>query len=255
MNLWKFPFDSQLCHVAMESYSYSMENVIFQWSPDPVQKRQDMSLPQFQFEKFETMDCTKMYIGANYTCIKAEFSLVRQYGYYMAQVYVPSVLVVILSWVSFWLDIDAVPARISLGLLTVLTMTTQSASARSNLPRVSYVKAIDVWMAMCLLFVFAALIEFAYVNVNARQERRRGTVHGGLKMGVPGSKPSNASIGSESSNAGTAEETNGRKRLFSKTTVMRQRARTLDKIARFAFPGVFVVFNLFYWNFYMFYEL
>lgn len=84
-------------------------------------------------------------------------------------------------------------------------MTTQSASARSNLPRVSYVKAIDVWMAMCLLFVFAALIEFAYVNVNARQERRRGTVHGGLKMGVPGNKPSNASIGSESSNAGTAE--------------------------------------------------
>ena len=34
-------------------------------------------------------------------------------------------LVVILSWVSFWIDIDAVPARITLGLLTVLTMTTQ----------------------------------------------------------------------------------------------------------------------------------
>lgn len=28
-------------------------------------------------------------------------------------------------------------------------------------------------MATCLIFVFAALIEFAYVNVNSRVERRR----------------------------------------------------------------------------------
>lgn len=52
-------------------------------------------------------------------------------------------------------------------------MTTQSSGARASLPKVSYVKAIDVWMAMCLLFVFAALVEFAYVNVLARVERRR----------------------------------------------------------------------------------
>jgi hypothetical protein len=72
----------------------------------------------------------------------------------------------------------------SLFLLTfaVLTMTTQSASARSNLPRVSYIKAIDVWMAMCLFFVFAALIEFAFVNVHSRVEKRRQTICGGLTM-------------------------------------------------------------------------
>ena len=38
------------------------------------------------------------------------------------------------------LDISAVPARVTLGLLTILTMTHQSASARAGLPRVSYVK-------------------------------------------------------------------------------------------------------------------
>ena len=50
--------------------------------------------------------------------MEVQFYLKRSYGYYLAQVYIPSILVVILSWVSFWLDIDAVPARISLGLLT-----------------------------------------------------------------------------------------------------------------------------------------
>lgn len=68
------------------------------------------------------------------------FALKRNYAYYIIQIYVPSVLIVVLSWVSFWLDSTSVPARISLGLLTVLTMTTQSSGARANLPRVSYVK-------------------------------------------------------------------------------------------------------------------
>lgn len=53
-------------------------------------------------------------------------------------------------------------------------MTTQSQGAKASLPRVSYVKAIDIWMSTCLFFVFAALIEFAYVNVLSRVDQRRG---------------------------------------------------------------------------------
>ncbi len=59
----------------------------------------------------------------------------RVIGYYMIQTYVPSALVVILSWVSFWINVDAVPARISLGVLTILTMTTQAAGISQSLPR------------------------------------------------------------------------------------------------------------------------
>ena len=91
----------------------------------------------------------------------------------MIQMYIPSVLIVILSWVAFWISIDAIPARVTIGLLTVLTMTTQSAGARASLPRVSYIKAIDVWMSMCLIFVFASLLEFAVVNVFSRKEIRQ----------------------------------------------------------------------------------
>ena len=91
----------------------------------------------------------------------------------MMQTYIPSILIVVLSWVSFWINIDAVPARISLGLLTVLTMTTQSVGMWMSLPRVSYIKAIDVWMSTCTVFVFASMLEFAIVNTLARQEIRR----------------------------------------------------------------------------------
>ena len=59
-----------------------------------------------------------------------------------------------------------------MGILTVLTMTAQSVGSRADLPRVSYIKAIDIWMAACLTFVFAALLEFAYVNVLCRKAKR-----------------------------------------------------------------------------------
>ena len=130
-----------------------------------------------------------LYLAVNYTCIRISMKLNRSYGYYLVQIYIPSILIVVLSWVSFWLNIDAIPARISLGLLTILTMTTQSSGARASLPRVSYVKAIDVWMAMCLMFVFLALIEFAYVNVLARVENRRRQSLKNLPMMLhPGAK-------------------------------------------------------------------
>jgi len=46
----------------------------------------------------------------------------------------------------------------------VLTMTTISTGVRSSLPRISYVKAIDIYLVMCFVFVFAALLEYAAVN-------------------------------------------------------------------------------------------
>lgn len=52
----------------------------------------------------------------------------------------------------------------ALGITTVLTMTTISTGVRSSLPRISYVKAIDIYLVMCFVFVFAALLEYAAVN-------------------------------------------------------------------------------------------
>lgn len=51
--------------------------------------------------------------------------MARQFSYYLVQIYGPSTLLVIVSWVSFWLDRTAVPARVTLGVTTLLTITTQ----------------------------------------------------------------------------------------------------------------------------------
>jgi hypothetical protein len=50
-----------------------------------------------------------------YSVIKVEFHLRRNIGYFVLQLYVPCGLIVSCSWVSFWIDPDAVPARVQLG--------------------------------------------------------------------------------------------------------------------------------------------
>lgn len=40
------------------------------------------------------------------------------------QVYVPCILIVVLSWVSFWIHREATSDRVGLGITTVLTLST-----------------------------------------------------------------------------------------------------------------------------------
>lgn len=58
------------------------------------------------------------------------------------------------------------------GITTVLTMTTLSSVARTSLPRVSYVTAMDLFVTVCFLFVFAALMEYATLNYYSYSTRR-----------------------------------------------------------------------------------
>ncbi|KAG5263968.1 hypothetical protein AALO_G00270660 [Alosa alosa] len=76
----------------------------------------------------------------------------------------PSILITILSWVSFWINYDASAARVALGITTVLTMTTINTHLRETLPKIPYVKAIDMYLMGCFVFVFLALLEYAFVN-------------------------------------------------------------------------------------------
>ncbi|XP_069129491.1 glycine receptor subunit alpha-2-like [Argopecten irradians] len=246
MKLASYPLDSQHCLLAIESYSYSIENVVFRWhSTKPIRMMSDRLLPQFFFSDEVTYDseCLRDYgESGKFSCLEANLHLTRNNGYYIAQIFIPSILIVMLSWVSFWVDAEATPARVSLGVLTVLTITTQSSGARSQLPRVSYIKAIDVWMSTCLMFVFASLLEYAYINVLTR--KRRSKLMTALQIGSDGML--SAAV------KGPPVE-NDRKT----STVLydhSNKARMVDKASRVIFPASFGLFNLAFWVYYVVYN-
>ncbi|CAL8261635.1 unnamed protein product [Lota lota] len=168
LDLTLFPMDTQRCKMQLESFGYTTEDLQFVWQTgDPVQM-DAIALPQFDIkqEDIDYGNCTKFYAGTGYyTCVEVIFTLRRQVGFYMMGVYAPTLLIVVLSWLSFWINPDASAARVPLGILSVLSLSSECTSLASELPKVSYVKAIDIWLIACLLFGFASLVEYAVVQV------------------------------------------------------------------------------------------
>ncbi|KAF0038180.1 hypothetical protein F2P81_008664 [Scophthalmus maximus] len=265
MDLKNFPMDSQMCIMQLESFGYTMNDLIFEWlDVGAVQVADDLTLPQFVLNDEQGLGyCTKHYNTGKFTCIEVKFFLERQMGYYLIQMYIPSLLTVILSWVSFWINMDAAPARVGLGITTVLTMTTQSSGSRASLPKVSYVKAIDIWMAVCLLFVFAALLEYAAVNFVSRQHKEFFRLRRKLKeqqrqraeeeLAQQGLLFQSFGLALSTGSAPEMDATpvfadlppglgfyNIRRRFV-------DRAKRIDTISRALFPMSFLMFNVLYW--------
>ncbi|XP_059165617.1 glycine receptor subunit alpha-2-like, partial [Physella acuta] len=247
MTLHKYPLDTQHCPMLIQSYTYTTENVKFFWHKAGSAVTYDKEialnteLPQFSIVSNETQECngTMDSESPQFACIQAHFTLKRDIGYYIIQIYVPSILIVALSWVSFWLDLEAVPARVSLGVLTVLTLNTHGSNIQGQLPKVSYIKAIDVWIVSSLIFVFAAMLEFAYVNVLARRADKEKQA------------AQNARIPPEQKDANVAL-INGKppRQAAGGQVPSRFQARRVDKLSRIVFPSTFAAFNIFYWFFY-----
>lgn len=262
MDLRNYPFDRQTCKVEIESFSYNDGNILLRWSnktDSPVEVPRNTSLPQFQVKSIQTDEFSKPRRGSgNHSGLVVKFTLSRNIGYYLVQMYIPSILVVMLSWISFWLNVNAVPGRISLGVLTVLTMTTQSSGVNASLPRVSYTKAIDIWMSMCLLFVFLALIEFAIANVLTRKDTNKGFRFKSL-FSIPGANSSKSqTIVTKKDDDSPAVETvkdGGESGLVrpkkKKTSQGVLWSMYCDVGSRIAFPVLFVLFNIVYWSYFM----
>ncbi|XP_056645522.1 gamma-aminobutyric acid receptor alpha-like isoform X1 [Diorhabda sublineata] len=188
MNLEDFPMDVQKCplrfgscklksnqliscfHLLMIiSVGYTNNDLIYKWNnARQVAIADDMKLSQFDLIATPAGNNTINIFNSNakseYSMLLVSFHLQRHMGNFLIQVYGPCVLLVVLSWVSFWLNREATADRVSLGITTVLTMTFLGLEARTNLPKVPYPTALDFFVFLSFSFIFATIIQFAVVH-------------------------------------------------------------------------------------------
>uniref|UniRef100_A0A0K0EW59 Ligand-gated ion channel 50 n=1 Tax=Strongyloides venezuelensis TaxID=75913 RepID=A0A0K0EW59_STRVS len=204
--LRSFPFDCQSCTLSFESYSHNNAEVSLNWMQDAITLLRSNQLPDFDMINFKTYKHVVEYPNGLWDQLKVRFFFKRRYGFYILQAYVPTYLTIIVSWVSFCMEPKALPARTTVGISSLLALTFQFGNILKNLPRASYVKAIDVWMLGCITFVFSSMIELALVcyitrcqssNSNKRDsrkekyrfnsDRRKEYYYGTLIDNIPGS--------------------------------------------------------------------
>ncbi|CAK1546699.1 unnamed protein product [Leptosia nina] len=246
MKFESYPHDTQSCSMMIESLSHTVHDLVFIWNlTDPLVVNPDIELPQLDISNNYTSDCTIEYSTGNFTCLAVVFNLRRRLGYHLFHTYIPSALIVVMSWISFWIKPEAIPARVTLGVTSLLTLATQNTQSQQSLPPVSYVKAIDVWMSSCSVFVFLSLFEFAVVNNYmgpVATKAMKGYSDEDLSRDLDAFKhifPNSVDPRASTSASLPQYDTfcNGR-----------ETAVYIDRFSRFFFPFSFFILNVVYWS-------
>ncbi|EDW26600.1 GL13104 [Drosophila persimilis] len=181
LNLKKFPFDEQDCSTVLESWMYNTSELVLHWEQKrPITYDPALHLTEFLLQRSwsnETVinaDLSDLRHGAfagNYSSLSFTVHLTRVVGFYLMDYFFPSMLIVAISWVSFWLQADQAPPRITLGTSTMLTFITLASAQGKTLPKVSYIKVSEVWFLGCTIFIFGSMVEFAFVNTIWRRKQ------------------------------------------------------------------------------------
>ena len=206
-----FPLDHQRCSMVIASISQTNTDIIYKWAVDVSNRRKKMyndaisfhpnvsSLPHLTMFGFALSEKTMTrFDGLNQSCLVINFYFARRVGFYIIQIYLPAVLMVITSWISLWVPRNSQPARITLCVTTILvsirkplgntkelflfqtvvTLTIQG-NYMTSLPQLSYLNgafehqknydltffiiALDLFLLTCFIFVFCVFVEYAIV--------------------------------------------------------------------------------------------
>ncbi|XP_035212938.1 gamma-aminobutyric acid receptor alpha-like [Stegodyphus dumicola] len=166
MKLENFPMDVQRCPLQIGSFGYSEKDILYKWNPArSVVIAPDMKLSMFDVTETPTGNLTERQRKEGpFSMLMVSFHLKRHMGYFIIEVYAPCTMLVVLSWVAFWINREATADRIALGVTTVLTMTFLGLECRNNLPKVPYCTALDYYVAISFGFIFATILQFAIVH-------------------------------------------------------------------------------------------
>eukprot|EP00063_Salmo_salar_P093687 XP_014068522.1 PREDICTED: gamma-aminobutyric acid receptor subunit pi-like [Salmo salar] len=288
MDLTKYPMDRQVCTLQLESWGYNLQDVIFYWTRgnDSVKGLETLRLAQYSVESYYTSVSEAVYETGLYPKLVLHFALRRNVLFFILETYAPSTLLVVLSWVSFWISQSSVPARTCIGVTTVLTMTTLMMGARTSLPNANcFIKAIDVYLGICFTFIFGALLEYACAHFCTTQHQTVGDIHrellqefdnskgNGTMHMVSSSQPNQVlELGSTQKDlvdqsrmsvseaeatekkpgkgCGLTSVKNAARRAVSVFSV--ENPHNIDRHARTVFPLTFLAVNVFYWLYYLF---
>lgn len=111
------------------------------------------------------------FIPGNFSCLHVLLVFTRDKNFYFSTVFVPAIILVASAFISFWLDKGVVPARVMIGVTTMLSFCTTTNNFRSSLPVVSNLTAMNLWDGVCMFFIYSSLLEFVVVNYLYRKPR------------------------------------------------------------------------------------
>ena len=151
-----YPFDEPGCSVKIASYGYTTKDLLLSWKEAaPVQVAKGLGAPTLAVHATKTDDCTTLTNTGEYSCLRVFLSLKRISRENLVRTYMPTTLLVIVSYMAFWLKQSN--QRLLITSVTLLVFTINATLNQSNRPS-QLITTLDIWVGVCVSFSFVSLL-------------------------------------------------------------------------------------------------
>jgi Neurotransmitter-gated ion-channel transmembrane region/Neurotransmitter-gated ion-channel ligand binding domain len=169
LDLRRFPFDTEYLPV----YVTPLDGDIDRIALVPDQARSQLAttlfagLAQWRMQGLRMRGYRDNYLGDTAHGVVFSLQVQRNSGAYVWKFIVPLSLIVVVSWIGFWLSPNDFKPKdlLGTGVSTLLIVVAFTLSLTTVLPRTSYVTYIDVFLLICFLLVIAAIAATAVIQV------------------------------------------------------------------------------------------
>lgn len=180
MSFQYFPFDTQTCSLEIESCEFffkapecilyecfnikfftdahKMEQIKYNWKSefDSVTFSPTASPAGFIITMLKTRTSDIILTSGNYSRISVQIEMQRSFGFWIPQVYIPCLMLVVLAYLSFFVKTPCV--RLTTCALSLFLMVVGNQHVSDIIPKTPYIKSIDVYTGVCMTFIFAAFV-------------------------------------------------------------------------------------------------
>ncbi|GAB1608574.1 glycine receptor subunit alpha-3-like [Argonauta hians] len=246
--------DRQLALKELSQVYYPAEELQLKWQNDTDwhKSMSKIEIDNFNLESITLIEGNISQLGQNWSQIEAKLHLKRNFSLPILAIYITSSILVIVGGLSFWIDSESTAARMSLGLITLLTLITHNSSLHPEKHYfVTGVLGIDIWLIICLIFVFSALFQFIILSHSISSHSTKSK-----SKKIPSSHDS---VSKNHYYLATGEQENSSNRMVIERDVNKYKIKDseptntdtttnkADRFCRVCFPLAFILTNIIYW--------
>lgn len=187
MRLELYPFDSQTCTFILRLQAFTRELVALKSCGTTVEYRGATNLREYEMRDVEMV----RHDWHNYSGQEIRFNLDNLSGFYVSSTYVPTFLMVVICYSTFFFELDDFNDRIMVSLTALLVLATLFTQITETTPSTSYLKLLDVWFVACILLNFSIVIMLVIINAFRMRENDANSNPNPVNVVIPfgGKKP------------------------------------------------------------------
>lgn len=174
LNLHEFPFDSHEIPIDVIILGYEPGEINVVLDEEVMGRADNFSVADWTIGKlsFRTDVYPATPRGDSMPMYIFEMEGKRKVDFYVLRIVVPLMLIMLMSWMVFWIDPNHLEAQVGISATSILTLIAFQFTVGVLLPRISYLTRMDVFIMFTSLLVFLALVEGVTTSALATRGRQ-----------------------------------------------------------------------------------